>query len=506
MFTRCSFLGLTLAALLTVPLVSRGESNDRLIQRTYPVADLVIPVVNQSIDDFFLMPEVAEKPCSDKPQPAPQRNKVFRADRSAERNQPTLEKQLIEMIVKTIATASWSEFGGAATIEYFPLGYCLVVNQTAENHESISDMLAALRRLQDVEVAVEIRLVSLPEELYPRVMEMVNLKAAEARPCSASGCKPAGRIQLSHGQKLGYLNDLQIFQLMEAIQGDRRTNVMQAPKVTMFNGQTSVISVTDQQFFVTGVKTVQACANNQTVFVPFNQPFELGVKFALKPTVSADRRSVDLDVKANLANLASENVPVFPVTTIVTPVFEGGCAGQPIPLTQFIQKPQFECQRLDTKVNIPDGATAVYGGWKTTHEVREMQANALVKCLPAFAFFNELLEELTGCTDPLGTVSYHRESQYLVLLVTPRIIVHGEEESVQTGAVASPAPEMNDEETSEPREPARKIASSEQLQRKMVAELLAAYREACVAGNQAEAQKLAHMALALDPLCFHGGR
>jgi Flp pilus assembly secretin CpaC len=337
-------------------------------------------------------------------------------------------------------------------------------------------------------------------------MEMVNLKAQEARPCSVSGCNSAARIQSSEGRKLGYLNDLQIFQLMETIQGDRRANVMQAPKVTMFNGQTSVVSVTDQQYFVTGVKTVEACANKQTVFVPVNQPFELGVKFALQPTVSADRRSVDLDVKANLANLASENVPVFPVTTFVTPVFEGGAQGQPIPFTQFVQTPQFECQRLDTKVNVPDGATVVYGGWKTTREVRETHVNELVQCLPAFTFVNELLEELTGCTDPLGNVSYGRESQYLVLLVTPRIIVHGEVEDVQTGEAVKSAPEMDDEEASEPKEPVVKIASSEQLQRKMVAELLAAYREACAAGNPAEAQKLAHMALALDPMCFHGGR
>ena len=29
---------------------------------------------------------------------------------------------------------------------------------------------------------------------------------------------------------------------MEAAQGDRRTNVMQAPKLTLFNGQTSTIT------------------------------------------------------------------------------------------------------------------------------------------------------------------------------------------------------------------------------------------------------------------------
>ena len=31
------------------------------------------------------------------------------------------------------------------------------------------------------------------------------------------------------------------------------TNVMQAPKLTMFNGQTALLTVTDSQFFTTAV-------------------------------------------------------------------------------------------------------------------------------------------------------------------------------------------------------------------------------------------------------------
>ena len=55
---------------------------------------------------------------------------------------------------------------------------------------------------------------------------------------------------------------------MEAAQGDRRTNVMQAPKLTLFNGQTATINVQDSQFFVTNVQVVQV--GGQVVFVPQN--------------------------------------------------------------------------------------------------------------------------------------------------------------------------------------------------------------------------------------------
>src|SRR5262249_8401876 len=57
---------------------------------------------------------------------------------------------------------------------------------------------------------------------------------------------------------LAFLSDIQVFFFMEAAQGDQRTNVMQAPKLTMFNGQSASLSVTNQQFFVTNVQGIQA--------------------------------------------------------------------------------------------------------------------------------------------------------------------------------------------------------------------------------------------------------
>ena len=48
---------------------------------------------------------------------------------------------------------------------------------------------------------------------------------------------------------LAFLSDIQVFLFLEAAQGDTRTNVMQAPKLTLFNGQTATLNVGDTQFF-----------------------------------------------------------------------------------------------------------------------------------------------------------------------------------------------------------------------------------------------------------------
>ena len=93
---------------------------------------------------------------------------------------------------------------------------------------------------------------------------------------------------------LAFLSDIQVFMFMEAAQGDRRTNVMQAPKLTLFNGQTSTIQIQDFQFFVTNVQVVQS--DGQIVFVPQNQPFPLGVNLTIQAVVSADRRFVRLNL------------------------------------------------------------------------------------------------------------------------------------------------------------------------------------------------------------------
>src|SRR5262249_13816176 len=79
------------------------------------------------------------------------------------------ENELIKLIQGTIEPQSWSDVGGKGTIQYFPLGLALVINQTQDIQEQIQDLLAALRRLQDLEVAIEMRLVSVSESVFERL-------------------------------------------------------------------------------------------------------------------------------------------------------------------------------------------------------------------------------------------------------------------------------------------------------------------------------------------------
>lgn len=388
-------------------------------------------------------------------------------------------QQLIKLITSMVRPYSWDGGGanGGGKIEYFDIGSALVVNQTADVIQEIADLLEALRRLQDLAVAVEIRIVSLAESFFERMgLDFsVNVKThtASFEPALTSnsfrpqpfindinregvtlGLTPAGSftpdldvpIRATSFQRaipgfgnfpntpgnnggvslgLAFLNDIQVFTFMEMAQGDQRSNIMQAPKLTLFNGQTATLAVNNLEFFVTNVQVLSV--NGQIVFIPQNTPlpgpgdFTQGgaLNVTIQAVVSADRRFVRLNLPVILSAQSGASVPLFPITTFVTPVFEGGSQGQPIPFTQFLQQPAFTTLNISTTVVCPDGGTVLLGGLKTLAENRNEFGPPFLSKIP---YLNRLFKN----------VGVGRQTRHIMIMVTPRIIINSEEEIFQT--------------------------------------------------------------------------
>jgi type II secretory pathway component GspD/PulD (secretin) len=216
------------------------------------------------------------------------------------------------------------------------------------------------------------------------------------------------------------LSDIQVFLFMEAAQGDQRTHVMQAPKLTMFNGQTATITVADQQFFTSDLNVI--IIGTQIAFVPVNTLFPTGgVTMFIRAAISGDRRFVRLDLTPRLFNLASAVVPLIPVVTPIFPAtFEGGQVQNPVIFTQFIQQPTFNTINAMTSVAVPDGGTVLMGGLKRLSEGRNEFGPPVLSKIP---YINRLFKN----------VGYGREVESLMMMVTPRIIVQEEEEERATG-------------------------------------------------------------------------
>jgi type II secretory pathway component GspD/PulD (secretin) len=278
-----------------------------------------------------------------------------------------------------------------------------------------------------------------------------------------------------------FLDDKQVAQLIEGVQGDMRSSVMQAPKLTVLNGQSSVIRVMEKKYFVTGVTTTHD-ADGNIVFIPKNEAHDLGLETTVQPAISADRRHVQLHLKVNHAALASEAVPLVPFTTYIKPVMRDGTKGEPVPFTQYIQQPQIEKHAVDVTLSIPEGHTALLGGWRQTHESRT-EFDSTPPVLSKIPYVNRLYKN----------VGYGRETEHVCILVTPRIIMSGEME--ERGA-ALPCPKAaGAAEESEP-------PVAETARQREVTKLLEQYHKACADGRLDDARRAAKQALKLDPTCF----
>ena len=88
------------------------------------------------------------------------------------------------------------------------------------------------------------------------------------------------------------LSDIEAFFVIQAAQGDTRTNVLQAPKVTLFNGQQASVNDNSQRPFVTSVIPVVGdfAAAQAPVIVVLSE----GTSLNVQAVVSNDRRFVRL--------------------------------------------------------------------------------------------------------------------------------------------------------------------------------------------------------------------
>src|SRR5262249_3867513 len=76
---------------------------------------------------------------------------------------------LIELITSTIEQESWTDKGGQGSIEPFNTNLSLVISQTQEVHERIADLLQQLRRLQDLQVTIEVRFITLEDDFFEQI-------------------------------------------------------------------------------------------------------------------------------------------------------------------------------------------------------------------------------------------------------------------------------------------------------------------------------------------------
>ncbi len=240
---------------------------------------------------------------------------------------------------------------------------------------------------------------------------------------------PAAGIQFG----MAILSDVEAFLFVRAAQGDRRSNILLAPKVTTFNGIPATVISGSLRSLVTSLTPVSS--GFSIGFQPRISQIPEGVQLTVQPVVSADRRYVRLTVVPNFQNIT--DVQTFSFAGGVGAVGgaagaagaggAGGAAGAAgaagaggvggSGLSAAVQIPTIAIVQINTTVSVPDGGTVLLGGVKALSEGRNMAGVPILNKLP---YISRLFRN-----SGVG-----RETSSLMMMVTPRIIIQEEEEEL----------------------------------------------------------------------------
>ncbi|MEM8947558.1 MAG: hypothetical protein AAGD11_20460 [Planctomycetota bacterium] len=382
---------------------------------------------------------------------------------------------LIDLIVSTVEHDSWMENGtGDGEIQPFPTNLSLVISQTQRVHEQIADLLEQLRRLQDLQVTIEVRFIRLTDSFFERIgidfdfniedgggtaVSDLNTVGATFEPPRQSATvgitggtsgitdplpdfsvdldvpfrnssfgltTPQFGTPMTVGEfGFAILSDIEAFFLINASQGDTRANVLQAPKVTLFNGQQAIVVDTSFTPFVISVIPVvgEFAAAQQPVIVVLSE----GTMMTVQAVVSDDRRYVRLTLVPFFSQIGNVDTFTFEgsettTTTSNTTDDNGDGVNNSDANTSnvvrsgtTVQLPTFEVISVATTVSVPDGGTVLLGGIKRLREGRNEFGVPLLSKVP---YIDRLFRN----------VGIGRETDSLMMMVTPHIIIQEEEE------------------------------------------------------------------------------
>jgi type II secretory pathway component GspD/PulD (secretin) len=206
------------------------------------------------------------------------------------------------------------------------------------------------------------------------------------------------------------LDDLQATFLIRATQAHTDSKILNAPKVTVLNGESATVRVQKEIAYVSNWTINQLTAAGgagaggivSTQWLPTVGTTQPGVVLNITPTISADRRYVILRITTSYAELKEMKDYAF------------GQVGSGATVQNLkIQVPTMESAIAQTRVSVPDGGTLLIGGQKISGEAEREQGVPMLSKIP---FIGRLFENRSKIKD----------DHILLILVKPRIIIQNE--------------------------------------------------------------------------------
>ena len=351
-------------------------------------------------------------------------------------------KEILTTIKATVAPTSWVDNGGTIG-SIVELNGQLIVNQTVDNQLAVYNLLQQLRETRAIQISIEARLLLVSNNFLDdfgfswgvtipagNLGGNVGVTTINSNASTLAVAPSTGITGNLGGGALGgnaldvttsILDSWTLNMLLRATQADKRTSNVQAPRVTLFNGQRGYLAVTNQQNFISnfnqtvaagGLAGAAATGTNLTV-----STLTTGIVLDVEATVSADRRYVVMKLKPQLSSL--DGIDTFGnlngAATTATATSVPGSNLNFIPGGIFLQLPRITFTTVDTMVSVPDGGTLLIGGQKL---VGESEVEIGVPILSKIPGLNRLFTNRT----------FTRDERTLLILVRPKIIIQREEE------------------------------------------------------------------------------
>ena len=357
---------------------------------------------------------------------------------------PTRE-ELVESITKliedTVSTDTWKDNGGSVGALRELQGQ-LIVTQTPENHRQLVNLLEQLRETRAIQVTIEARFLTVQRNYLQDVGVdlnfLFNLNSSWSKnfgvipitsPSSTFTVNPTTGVQGSIGAGTStptglttaatYLDDFQVSLALRAVEASVNSTLVDAPRITLFNGQRAYVLISTQRAYVSNLTPIVSTGISS--FAPTVSIVQSGVLLDVQATVSADRKYVTLTLRPQLATLLDLAPFTFQQGSSATSVGGGGIgfgfvAGNAPSGT--IQEPELQITEVKTTVSVPDGGTLLLGGQTVAGETeREIGVPVLSK----IPFLKRLFTNR----------SLAKDEQILLILIRPTIILQREVEQKQ---------------------------------------------------------------------------
>lgn len=206
------------------------------------------------------------------------------------------------------------------TPSMFIKGNKLIVRHSPAAQKEIATQIELVRKYGFQEIRVETRLMT----VNPEVIEKAQVKAL------AEKSKPL---------KMAHLTEPEAKKLIEILQGDTRSNILQCPTVTLFNGQLATVEDLVQRPFVVDVDD-----DGQPKICVISE----GVSLKLRPTL--EKGQIRLDTRVKVSKIRSVSVKNPPTTD------------QEKSQGLKVQVPEVDSMGINTTVVLKDGAHVLMGG------------------------------------------------------------------------------------------------------------------------------------------------